>query len=277
MSTSQTQILGTERLPKDGVLLVPGRLDIEELHALENLLRGRKISWLVEESARIPEKVQSRIRSHGGDGFAFSANDTALAAVGEQLRDVLKDGGVLVHVPGQVRAHSGTNPLIESRVLGALCSLGLPTLPVAVHRPRETRLSYEPPATLPAAILCVGQRIAPDDLGIPLLRQRFMEAFEEAFSSRTFLEGHLGRALLHGLKTHTQRKLLDGSDDSELPYPRLLGAAIVLSKLIREATDKPRIGIILPPGKAGMLANVAAPPTPSSANSPPSRGRRPAT
>jgi len=258
MSSSQIQILNIDRLPKEGALVVPGRLDIEELQALESIFNGRKISWLVEESARLPEKIQARLESHGGDGFAFSASDAALPAVGEQLRETLKGGGVLVHVPGRVAAHSGTNPLIEGHVLHALCALGLPTLPIAVHRPRETRLSFESPSSLPAAILAVAKLVEPGEISAASLRQHFLEAFEEAFSSRSFLEGHLGRALLHGLKSHKRRKLLDGSDDSELPYPRLLAAAIVLSKLIREATDKPRIGVILPPGKAGMLANVAA-------------------
>ncbi len=257
MPSTQIQILGSERLPKDGALVVPGQLDIEELNAMEKLFAGRRISWLVEENGQLPEKVRARIESHGGDGFAFSANDAALPAVGEQLRETLTGGGVLIHVPGRVRAHSGTNPLIEGRVLQALCALGLPTLPVAVHHPRETRLPYESPSSLPAAILTVGQVISPADLSTATLRQKFLEGTEEAFSSRSFLDGHLGRALLHGLKTR-RRRLFDGSDDSELSYPRLLAAAIVLSKLIREATDKPRIGVILPPGKAGMLANVAA-------------------
>jgi acyl-[acyl-carrier-protein]-phospholipid O-acyltransferase/long-chain-fatty-acid--[acyl-carrier-protein] ligase len=258
MSSSHVQILNAERLPKDGVLVVPGQLEIEELHALEKLFEGRKISWLVEESARLPENVQARIESHGGDGFSFSAADAALPAAGEQLRPALAGGGVLIHVPGKVRTHPGTNPLIQGRVLKALCQLGLPTLPVAVHRPRETRLSFESPASLPAAILGIARPIPAADLGAATLRQRLLEGFEEAFSSRSFLGGHLGRALIHGLKTHRKRCLFDGADDSELPYPRLLAAAIVLSKLIREATDKPRIGVILPPGKAGMLANVAA-------------------
>ena len=65
-------------------------------------------------------------------------------------------------------------------------------------------------------------------------------------------------ALLEGLKKHgSKNRILDGSDDSELGFDRILAAAIVFSKFIKEETDKPRVAIVLPPGKAGLIANLA--------------------
>lgn len=251
------QILASDRVPADGLLVVPSQLDLAELHALEHLFAGRRISWLVEESARLPDNLRHHLERRG-NAFAFDANDPALRGVGEQLRECLAGGGVLIHVPGQVRARPGTHVLIEGRVLRALGALGLPTLPIAIHHPRETRLSFESASSLPAAVVTVGHAIDARDLSGATLRQRLSEAAEEAFSSRGFLDGSLGRALLRGLKRHTRTRVHDGSDDSDLPFPRLLAAAIVLAKEIRRVTEKPRIGIILPPGKAGLLANVAA-------------------
>lgn len=251
------QILASDRVPADGLLAVPSRLDVAELHALEHLFAGRPIAWLVEESAHLPDNLRNQLERRG-NAFSFDAADPNLTGVGQQLRSCLDHGGVLVHVPGAVRARPGTQVLIEARTLRALATLGLPTLPLAIHHPRESHLSCERPSSLPAAIVTVGHPIQPQNLSAPTLRQRLSEAFEEAFASRDFLNGSLGRAILHGLKHHRHTRVLDGSDDSELPFPRLLGAAIVLAGQIRRATDKPRIGVILPPGKAGLLANIAA-------------------
>src|SRR5690606_31000235 len=45
--------------------------------------------------------------------------------------------------------------------------------------------------------------------------------------------------------------------ESELGLDRILGAAIAVSKHIQEETDKQRVAIVLPPGKAGLIANLA--------------------
>ncbi|MGA0846068.1 MAG: AMP-binding protein, partial [Luteolibacter sp.] len=49
----------------------------------------------------------------------------------------------------------------------------------------------------------------------------------------------------------------DGSDDSELGFDRILAAAIALSGYIREETEQSRVAIVLPPGKGGLIANLA--------------------
>ena len=42
-----------------------------------------------------------------------------------------------------------------------------------------------------------------------------------------------------------------------MTYDKVLAAAIVLSKHLKEETAQPRVGIILPPGRAGLIANLA--------------------
>jgi len=256
MPRHQIQILGQESIPEEGMLVIPGRLNLHEAQAISRLFAGRRVSWLVEESAVLPASLHAHLE-RSEQAFAFSAGDEAPENVGEQLSACLADGGVLVHVPGGVRARHGTQLHIESTVLKTLCGLGLPILPIAIHRPRETRLSYERPSSLPASILSVGNPIATGELSVANLRGNILEAFETAFSTRKFLNGSLAYAVLKGLKKHSRTRVFDGTDDSELGFDRILGAALVLSKEIREATDKPRIGIILPPGKGGLLANLA--------------------
>jgi acyl-[acyl-carrier-protein]-phospholipid O-acyltransferase/long-chain-fatty-acid--[acyl-carrier-protein] ligase len=47
-------------------------------------------------------------------------------------------------------------------------------------------------------------------------------------------------------------------DGSVTSYAKIFGAAAALAQLIKKETSQPRIGIALPPGRAGLIANMAA-------------------
>jgi acyl-[acyl-carrier-protein]-phospholipid O-acyltransferase/long-chain-fatty-acid--[acyl-carrier-protein] ligase len=65
-------------------------------------------------------------------------------------------------------------------------------------------------------------------------------------------------ALLAGLKKHgSKNRIFDGADDSELPYDKVLAAAIAFSKVVKYETDQARVAIVLPPVKAALIANLA--------------------
>jgi acyl-[acyl-carrier-protein]-phospholipid O-acyltransferase / long-chain-fatty-acid--[acyl-carrier-protein] ligase len=256
MSSSSNQILHPERLPKSGALVIPSRLDHPQLLQLEKLFSGRKITWLIEEKAHYNAQIHSHLEK-SGSGSMFAASDAAPAAAGEQLKPAIADGGVLIYVPGTAKARKATTLHIPTSHLKALCAFGLPVVPIAVDCPRESGLSTENPSSLPAAVLAIGQLIPADQISLPLYQQRVFEAAEEAFSSRSLFKSSLAMVLLQGLKKHSKNKVLDGSDDSELTYDKVLAAAIVFSKFIKEETDQPRVAIVLPPGKAGLIANLA--------------------
>ena len=188
----------------------------------------------------------------------FAADDADPAAAGSQLNSYLADGGFLVFVPGQATVRHGMACHIPSAHLKTLCAFELPILPVAIDCPRESRLSVERPSSLPTAIISVGKLISSKEASIAQYLQFLLEAFEEAYSLRSLLKGSLAMVLLEGLKKHGSRnKILDGSDDTELRFDKILAAAIAFSKFIAEETDKPRVAIVLPPGKAGLIANLA--------------------
>ena len=100
--------------------------------------------------------------------------------------------------------------------------------------------------------------IAAADASIAAFQQNLYEAAEEAFSSRLAFKGSLAMALLDGLKKHgSSNKIVDGADDSEMSFANVLAASIAFSKTIRQETDNARVAIVLPPGKAGLIANLA--------------------
>lgn len=257
MSSTAIQIIHKERLPTTGCLVIPGRADFEFLPQLEKLFAGRKITWLIEETATLNPAVRGYLEK-SGSGAMFAANDAAPAVAGSQLKPYLADGGVLIFVPGQASVRHGTACHIPSAHLQTLCAFGLPILPIAVDCPRESSLSIERLSALPTAVISIGQLIPGETASVATYQQALLGANEEAYSLRTLLNGSLAMALLEGLKKHgSKNRILDGSDDSELGFDKILAAAIVFSKFLKEETDKPRVAIVLPPGKAGLIANLA--------------------
>ncbi|MEN8796531.1 MAG: AMP-binding protein, partial [Akkermansiaceae bacterium] len=166
--------------------------------------------------------------------------------------------GLLIFVPPKVVARPATACHIPGYTVTALGALGLPIAPLDISVPTECCLSVENSAKLPSAIFTFGEAIPAAKSSGSNFRESLLKASSEAFASREFFNGSLPIALLEGLKKHgSTTTLFDGTDDSELPFGKVLGASIALSKEIKAATKKKRVGILLPPGKGGLVANLA--------------------
>ena len=257
MSTP-AQVRSLDRLPQGGSLVIPGRLDARQADDLAAILATRRITWLVEDSGRLPQNLEAALTASGHDGVVFSKSDDALAEVGRNLAPRLEEDGVLVFVPGEVACHPGNPCRIPPETLKALFALGLPVTPLSIDCPAENALAIDPKSKQPSAIFTFGEVIPPDHGSIARYREILLRCGEESFSSRPFLNEPLPVAVLRGLKKHASSKQdCERNHDNKLTFDKILGAAIALSREIKSATRKKRVGIILPPGKAGMIANVA--------------------
>ena len=257
MSSAAIHIHFRERIPATGVLVIPGRLNFEQLLQLERLFADRKVTWLIEEHSTHDAVVRSYLEK-SGSGAMFSADDTAPASAGAQLQPYLANDGVLIYVPGRVAVSNATFCHIPAAHLQPLCAFGLPILPIAIDCPRESCLSVEPLSRLPASVMAIGKPIDAAAASVAAYQQALWEAAEEVFSARPFLKGSLAMVLLEGLKKHGSRnRIIDGADDSELSYDKVLAAAIAFAKILQAETDQLRVAIVLPPGKAGLIANLA--------------------
>ena len=93
---------------------------------------------------------------------------------------------------------------------------------------------------------------------IATVRACFLELGEFCYQQRPDLRGHLGRACLRGLKKHQfDHAVVDGMDGSHLSRGSLLAAGIALSRYVRRECPGRRVAIVLPPGKAALVANLA--------------------
>ena len=257
MAAASIQILHQDRLPNSGVLVIPGRLNFAQLLQLEKLFEGRPITWLIEETSHYDPALRSHLEK-SQSGAMFAADDPAPDSAGTQLRVYLENGGVLIYVPGRAAVRNATACHIPAAHLRTLCAFGLPILPVAIDCPHESSLTIERRSSLPTAVLVLAQPIEAAQASVATYRQGLLEAAAEGFSARALFKGSLAMALLIGLKKHgAKNRIIDGSDDSELCYDKVLAAAIAFSKVIQRETDQPRVAIVLPPGKAGLIANLA--------------------
>lgn len=254
--SSAVQILHRDRVPATGCLVVPGRLDASELSSLAGLFDGRKITWLIEENSKLDPQAQAFLEK-SGSGAVFSDQDPDPAGIGAQLKPLLDGNGVLIFVHGCCSSRAANACHIPGRTMTTLGAFGLPLLPIGTDYPRDSSLTTERPSSLPRAVLSVGSPIPAKSASGATLREGITTAAEEAFATRPLFSESLASVLVDGLKKHSKNRLFDGTDDSSIPFDRLLAAGLVFSKFLRGETDKQRIGIVLPPGKAGMVANLA--------------------
>ncbi|MCE2960285.1 MAG: AMP-binding protein [Akkermansiaceae bacterium] len=254
--SASIQFLHPEKVPTTGFLAIPGRLDFQQLLHLEKQFSGRTITFLIEEN----DSFDPALRSHmerSERGAMFYIKDENPAAAGTQLAGYLKDGGILLFVPGRAKARPATPVQIPSTHLKTLVSLQLPTLPIAIDCPRESCMGIEKISSLPHAVITTGRLLSEKNINLPSFQESLLEAYEVAYSTRAIIHGSLATALLYGLKKNPNDKIVDGSNDSEILFSKILPVAIALSKFIIKETDKPRVAIVLPPGKAGLIANLA--------------------
>ncbi|MEO0415185.1 MAG: AMP-binding protein, partial [Verrucomicrobiota bacterium] len=182
----------------------------------------------------------------------------ATDAVMREIHSLITGDCVVIFVPGMTRTRAGQEITVPTPVLKFLAETGAPLLPLYVDHPDDTALSTEVLTELDRVVFSFG-RVLPRESGtLANLYESLLVAGEVAFTSRPILKSHLAFELLKGLKKHGQTNyLIDGNDESELKFDKLMAAAIVLSKLIKRRTSKKRVAIVLPPGKGGLLANVA--------------------
>ena len=256
--SSSFQVHSLERLPSTGALIIPGRLDIAQARELLSAVGKRNVTWLVEDSTALDPAFQAYLEGSGKSGAAFSKNDKSLGEVGKSLELKISGDELLIFVPGKVVCLPATACQIPSDTLSSLCQLGLPVSPLDISVPSECCLSVENTSKLPAGVLNFGEAIPAGKATVAKYHEALLSAYEESFSKREFFNGSLTVALIDGLKMHgPNTTLFDGTDDSELAYDKILGASIALSREIKVATRRKRVGILLPPGKGGMVANLA--------------------
>lgn len=255
---TQLELHGEENIPKSGVLMIPNQLRFDDLLQLERLLEDRNVVYLIEHSMVYNPLLQAHLEKDDTEALEFLCEESQKEVFKRELHRRISDGDVLIFVPGETTTRPGQNVSVPAEVLKFITSAGAPLLPVYVDHPEDTCLSIETIEESQRNVLSFGRLLEREAANTPNFQENLSIASEAAYSNRPIFKSHLAYAVLRGLKKHgATSQVIDGFDGSELRYDKMLAVAIVLSKHIASQTNKKRVGIILPPGKAGLIANLA--------------------
>lgn len=252
------QLLGSNRLSNKGALLIPSQLAFDELLVLEKHLAPREITYLVEATAVLNPPLQRYLDKEDIRTFSFHEQQNLPIDLQKQLQPEITADRLIIFVPGTARACPNPNTTVPSATLKFLIETRLRIQGLAVSRPAAWRSSIESDLPDPGPLFAFAEGIEREASTLANFQEKMMEAGEESFRERPLLNYHLGYAVLLGMKRNgALANIIDGTDGSETPYDHILAAALPLSKVVKARTEKQRVAIILPPGRAGLVANIA--------------------
>ncbi len=252
---------GAETLPAGGFLLLPNHLTWVDALVLQ-LACPRPIRFIVWEDIYELPFLRSLFRAVG-----------ALPISPRRAKDTVREAAALIE-RGEIVCIFPEGELSRTGVLLRLKrgyeliarEAKCPVVPVWLDRLWGSVFSFQGgkyffkwPRTFPYPVtVAFGPAMAHDRADIASVRQQFLEMGEFCFQQRPVLRGHLGEACLRGLKRGQFRDaIIDGMDHTRLSRGTLLAAGIALSRWVRSEIGRRRVGIVLPPGKTGAIANLA--------------------
>lgn len=252
-------VIDRENLPSSGnCLILPSQLGYTDLLRLELLLEDQTLLYLLEEGAVLDPQVRSYLNSEDVQSICFK-RDADASSFQKAIADAAKGGKTIVYVPGVAATVPAPQTAIPGTTLELLLQAPVPVVPIHILHHRDMALAVEQISGHGTTFMAVGETLDGDKKTLADYQQVLFGLSEKTVAALPGLNLHLGYALVLGLKKHGSRQLLvDGKDGKELRFDRIFTAAAALSKVIRKETQKPRIGVILPPGAGGMIANIAA-------------------
>ncbi len=252
---------GQEKLPAGGFLLLPNHLTWVDAIILQ-LACPRPIRFIVFDEIYQQRWLNPIFRAVGAlpisSRKAKDAVKTASAA--------LQAGEVVCIFPEGELSRTGMLLRLKRGYELIARAAAVPVVPVWLDRLWGSIFSFEGgkyffkwPRHIPyPATVAFGEPIAADEADIALVRERMLALGEHCYQQRPDLEGHLAEACVRGLrKNQWHTAIIDGMDHSQLSCGMLLAAAIALAGHVRAKCRGTRIGIVLPPGKAAVIANLA--------------------
>ena len=253
-------VINRENLPSSGpCMIVPSQLGFFDLLRLELLLPGHSITYLIEEGAALPPLLRGHIEKEGVSALAFRQTSTDPSVFQDAIREATKDGGIVIYLPAEAATIQAPLTTIPGATLDLLMESPVPVIPIHILHRREMALAVESIRGDDRTFMAVGEALDGSSKSLAGFQEAQFALSEKCVASLPSMNLHLGFALVQGLKKHGSRQvLIDGKDNKKVRFDQILAAAAALSKVIRKETQKPRIGIILPPGAGGMIANIAA-------------------
>lgn len=258
MSAICTEGLGN--IPEHPTLVMLNRADLTVMQELEKLFgSSQQVAWLVDETMPIEESMMQHLQQKRAPGILYKPDSRGTERILAQIESFLAHHYHVILLPGKPTQLRASLSDVPASLLTIADAGKLPVLPVYVgmyNDSTDDAISAEDEYDELHIHIMPLQKPGVS-LGVRVLTS-WMEASADALMHHPqFEHASLAHSLLCSLKEYPEVCLLDGIDNSVLPYKDLLALSIMLANNLRQYASQRRIGIILPPGKASAIANVA--------------------
>jgi len=252
---------GAGKLPPGGFLLLPNHLTWIDAIVLQ-LAFPRPIRFIITDDIYKMRLLNPIFRAVQAIPISTRHAKDAVRTASE----IIQRGEVVCIFPEGELSRSGILLRLKRGYELIARAADCPVVPVWLDQLWGSIFSFEGgkyffklPKRLPYPVtVAFGEPFAPGEAGIHAVRQRMLELGEFCYQQRPMLREHLGAACIRGLKKRQfATALIDGMDHSTISRGTLLAAAIALSRHLKAECAQPRVGIVLPPGKAAVIANLA--------------------
>jgi acyl-[acyl-carrier-protein]-phospholipid O-acyltransferase/long-chain-fatty-acid--[acyl-carrier-protein] ligase len=253
--------IGVEHLPAGGFLLLPNHITWVDAIVLM-LASPRPIRFIIDEGVYRNRFLHPVLRAVGCIPITSRKAKDAMRDAAAKIRA----GEIVCLFPEGELSRSGSLLRLRRGYKIIARQAEAPVVPVWLDRLWGSIFSFQGgrfftkwPGSVPYRVMVAfGKALPAEAADIATVREELLKIGEFCYSQRPTLRGHLARACLRGLKRRPFRiAITDGLDNTSLSRGKLLGVAIALSRHLRRACPERRIGVVLPPGKGGVVANLA--------------------
>jgi acyl-[acyl-carrier-protein]-phospholipid O-acyltransferase/long-chain-fatty-acid--[acyl-carrier-protein] ligase len=252
---------GVEDLPPGGFLLLPNH--ITWVDAIILLLAcPRPVRFIVDEGVYRNRFLHPALRAVGCIPITSRRAKDAMREAAAKIRA----GEIVCLFPEGELSRSGSLLRLRRGYEIIARQAEAPVVPVWLDRLWGSIFSFKGgrffskwPTSIPYRVMVAfGKPLPPGAADIATVREELLKIGEFCYGQRPILREHLARACLRGLKGNPFRSAMnDALDHSTLSRGKLLGVAIALSRHLRKTCPERRIGIVLPPSKGAVIANLA--------------------
>src|SRR3954463_10948159 len=255
-------VTGADRLPKGGFLLLPNHISWIDAVVL-SMACPRPIRFIIDEGVYHNPWLNPVLR-------AVSCIPITGKKAKEGMREAIsriRAGEIVCLFPEGELSRTGSllklrrgYEIIARQAEAPVVPVWLDQLWGSIFSFQGGRFFTKLPKAFPYRVrVAFGEPLSADEADLATVRERLLKLGEFCYSQRPAFRGHIGRAALRGLKRHRFRTgLVDGMDGSKLVRGKVLGVALAFARHLQKTyPDQPRIGVVLPPGKGGLVANLA--------------------
>lgn len=258
------KVLGAERLPEGGALLLANHLSYADVVVLQ-MACPRPIRFVGHESLPRTSRFFRWVFKITGT-IPVSA-ENALGAT-RRVAECLARGEYVLLFPEGAISRTGQLMRIERGFEVMARRAGVPVVPVAHDGLWGSVFSYSgkryllkwPRVRRTAVCVAWGAPVPPAEATAARVRRELLDLGHAAFEERPYLRRHLGREVARALcRRPWHAELVDRTAARrEFTAGALFAAAAALALHLRRTVAEKRVGIVLPPGAGATIANLAA-------------------